>query len=157
MTTAEKKNQQNGNGTYTTTQGGFQLKYNQKLGRTFIVTVVFALVTMLFTLLVTEQASVAKDEQYLLVNAALDLREASRDLTSDIRAYVATGNSEYYDDYMEIVNTKVREIAVAKLEDTRDDSQQALGCNERQLRTSWGVTRQRPSGKTSHLGYQALT
>lgn len=118
MTTAEKKNQQNGNGTYTTTQGGSQLKYNQKLGRTFIVTVVFALVTMLFTLFVTEQASIAKDEQYILVNAALDLREASRDLTSDIRAYVATGNSEYYDDYMEIVNTKVREIAVAKLEDT---------------------------------------
>lgn len=95
-----------------------QQEYNRKLGRQMIALVAVAIVIMLLTLNVTRQVASAKDKQLYLVASAIDLREASQDLTSDIRAYVATHDTSFYDDYMRIVETQVREIAVSKLETT---------------------------------------
>lgn len=117
MKTEEKKDQQNAEWAEAHKNlEHSQLAYNRTLGKKFTIIVAFAMATMLLTIFITEQATRAKDDQYHLVSAALSLQEASRELTSDIRAYVATGDSAYYDAYMEIVNTQVRESAVAKLE-----------------------------------------
>ena len=55
-------------------------------------------------------------EQYDLYHAAEEYRNASEYLTRDARAYAVTGNQDYYESYLNEINTvKSRETAIEKM------------------------------------------
>ena len=61
--------------------------------------------------------TVAKDAQIGITMALNQFRTGSRTLTMAIQSYAATGNEQYYNDYMNEINvTKSREKAVEQLE-----------------------------------------
>ena len=94
-----------------------QLEQNRLLGRQSLILIIAAVVMLIGVIFASGQALTARENQYDLVQTAINLREASQYLTNEIRFYAATGNSQHYANYNnEIQTAKNREKSVEQLE-----------------------------------------
>jgi methyl-accepting chemotaxis protein len=62
-----------------------------------------------------------------IISAAIQLREGSQSLTSDVRSYAVTGEQKHYDNYWKEVNeTKSRDIAIATMKEIGITQKEAM-------------------------------
>lgn len=91
---------------------------NKRLGSTSIfisaISIVIIIAIIILNMVVKNSMS---DQQELIINA-IQLREGSQFLTTEVRAYSANGNKVHFDNYWdEVNNIKSREAAIARMKE----------------------------------------
>ena len=95
-----------------------QSKKNKRLGMTSILLSVISIVIIVCIIVLNTVVEKSLNEQQELITNAIQLREGSQFLTSEVRAYSANGNVVHYDSYWdEVNNVKSRDKAIAKMKE----------------------------------------
>ena len=83
-----------------------------------LLSIISILIIICIIVLNTVVENSLNNRQELITNA-IQLREGSQFLTSEVRAYSANGKSIHYDNYWdEVNNVKSRDNAIAKMKET---------------------------------------
>lgn len=94
-----------------------QSKKNKLLGRACIILLTLTFMELIVAFLINISTKNVLKNQYDVVNYAIQLRDASKYLTSEVRGFASTGDEEHYNNYYnEINNEKNRDKAIAGME-----------------------------------------
>lgn len=86
---------------------------NARMSRNSVGIILIAMLVMLVVITGNVLAQTTLKERHLLTTEAINLREGSQYLTTEVRAYASNGEQEHYDNYWnEVNNTKSREKSI---------------------------------------------
>lgn len=99
---------------------------NKNMAIKSVICLVICIINIIGIIILNYKTQQTLNKKFDLVQNAIQLREGSQYLTSEVRAYAATGNQLYYDHYWNEVNTvKSREAAIASMKEIGITNQEA--------------------------------
>lgn len=94
-----------------------QSEKNKSLGKLCILLLVLTFVEIIGVILINISSKNDLKEQYSIINYAIQLKDASKYLTSEVRGFASTGDEEHYNNYYnEVNNDKNRDKAITEME-----------------------------------------
>ncbi len=91
---------------------------NKRMGATSIVISAISIIIIIGIIFLNMVVKNSLSNQQELIINAIQLREGSQFLTTEVRAYSANGNSSHYDNYWdEVNNVKSRDTAIARMKE----------------------------------------